>query len=160
MKQIKYPYIPIGKEIKYAPANNSFIIMAEECARKNSLDPAHKTGSVVVKNNLVLGMGANGSNYHLTNGCERKRRNIPTGQGYELCEGCSPKNHSEPRAIQNVLANGHDTAGADLYLYGHWWCCEPCWNSMIAGGIKNVFLLENSEKLFNINHPENILVKS
>ena|SRR3989344_3600909 len=149
MKEINYPYLPSGRAIKYVSADNPFMVMAEECARKNSLDSAHKTGSVVVKNGRILGRGANGSNYHSINGCERKKQNMPTGQGYELCEGCHPKNHSEPKAIKNALDSGHDTAGADLYLYGHWWCCEPCWNSIIENGIINVFLLEGSEKLFN-----------
>lgn len=45
----------------------------------------------------------------------------------------------------------------DLYLWGHWWFCEPCWNAMIEAGIRDVYLLENSEVLFNKAHPENII---
>jgi len=87
------------------------------------------------------------------------KRGIPTGQQYELCEGCHPKNHSEPRAIADAKKNGHDTKGADLYLWGHWWACETCWQTMIAAGIKNFYLMEGSEKLFNKSHPKNIIGK-
>jgi deoxycytidylate deaminase len=52
-------------------------------------------------------------------------------------------------AIKDVATNGLDCQGADLYLYGHWWCCESCWKAMIAAKIRNVYLLENSENLFN-----------
>ncbi len=154
---IKYPYLPAGREILYVPADNPFMREAKAYALEHSLDDAVKTGSVVVKGGVVIGRGANGSDYHKTHVCERVRLKMPTGQGYELCEGCHPKNHSEPRAIADARENGHDTAGADLYLYGHWWCCEPCWNAMTLGGIRRVFLMEDSHKLFNKGSQENIL---
>ena len=40
-------------------------------------------------------------------------------------------------------------SGADLYLFGHWWCCETCWNYMIKHKIKNVYLLNNAHNIFN-----------
>ena len=113
--------------------------------------------SVIVKNGEILGLGANGSTYHETHECERVKRNIPTGQGYELCEGCHPKNHGEGRAIKNAKDNGYDTKGADLYMWGHWWCCKPCWEAMINAGIQNVYLFEKSDILFNKKDPENII---
>lgn len=154
MEQIAYPYLPEGRFITYVPEDNPFIQEAKEYARVHSLDRKVPTGSVVVKDGVVIGRGANGSDYHKTHECERVKQNIPTGQGYELCEGCHPKNHSEPRAIVDAQANGHDTKGADLYLYGHWWACEPCWNAIIAGGIKDVYLMEGSERLYNREHPD------
>lgn len=154
---IKYPYLPEGRTIKYVPADNQFMQAAREFALEHSLDEAVKTGSVIVKDGTIIGHGANGSDYHKDHICERVRLKMPTGQGYDLCEGCHPKNHSEPRAIANAISQGYDTRGADLYLWGHWWACEPCWNAIITGGIADVYLLENSEKLFNKEHPENIL---
>ena len=130
---------------------------AKEYAKEHSLDKHVPTASVLVLNGEVIGLGANGSNHHEQHGCERVKQNIPTGQGYELCEGCHPKNHSEASAIKNAHDNGKQTEGADLYLWGHWWCCEPCWGAMIAAGIKNVYLAEASEKLFNKENPENII---
>ncbi len=154
---VAYPYMPNGRTILYVTAENPFIQEARTYALAHSLDDAVKTGSVVVKDGVIIGRGANGSDYHKTHVCERMKRNMPTGTGYELCEGCHPKNHSEPRAIADARTHGHDTKGADLYLWGHWWCCEPCWNAMIAGGIENIYLMEGSERLFNKASPDNIL---
>lgn len=146
---IQYPYLPEGKTISYVHADNRFMHAAEECARMYSLDPAHSTGTVLVKNEIIVGRGANGSTYHEEHGCERKRQNIPTGERYDLCEGCSPQNHSEQKAIADAKSRGVETRGADLYLWGHWWCCKPCWDAMIDAGIRGVYLLEGSEKVFN-----------
>lgn len=146
---IQYPYLPDGKTIAYVLADNPFMHAAEEYARAHSLDKEHPTGAVLVKDGIIVGYGANGSTYHEEHGCERKRQGIPTGERYDLCEGCHPKNHSEPKAIADARSRGEDTHGADLYLYGHWWCCKPCWDAMIAAGIKTLYLLEGSEKLFN-----------
>jgi deoxycytidylate deaminase len=158
-KTIKYPYIPEGRTTLYVPMLNEFITEAKEFGRIHSLDKTMPTSSVIVKDGKIIGRGANGSTYHQTHECERVKQKIPTGQGYELCEGCHPKNHSEPQAIKNARDLGNDTKGADLYLWGHWWCCEPCWNAMIEAGIKNVYLLEDSEILFNKENPDNVVGK-
>ena len=155
--KIEYPYLPEGKTILYAPENNYFIQEAKKFARENSLDSNSPTGSVVVKNNNIIGIGANGSDYHKIHECERVKNHIPTGQGYELCEGCHPKNHSENRAVKNVIEKGFDSKGADLYLWGHHWCCEPCWQAMISSGIKDVYLMEGSEILFDRTKEGNII---
>lgn len=158
-KVVAYPYMPKNGVIKYVAADDPFMVEAKEFARQHSLDKTMPNASLVVKDAKVIGRGANGSTYHDTHMCERVRLGIPTGQGYELCEGCHPKNHSEPKAIKNTRENGNDPSGADIYLWGHWWCCEPCWNSMQEAGIKTVFLLEDSEKLFNKDDPNNIVGK-
>jgi len=124
---------------------------------KGHVSPNPLVGCVIVKEGKIIGKGANGSDFHETHECERVKQNIPTGEGYELCEGCHPKNHSEPRAIQNAKDNGHETDGADLYLWGHWWCCEPCWNVIKAAGINQVYLAEGSHELFDKNHTNNII---
>ncbi|MFZ3015994.1 MAG: deaminase [Minisyncoccia bacterium] len=159
MKTITYPYLPDGRKILYVPATNKFIKKAKEYARKHSLDDVMPTGSVVVKNSEILGLGANGSNYHKNHECERIKKNIPTGQGYDLCEGCHPKNHSELKAIKDAMDKDFNPKGADLYLWGHWWCCEPCWDAIIKAGIKNVYLMNRSEILFNKENSDNIVGK-
>lgn len=156
-KNIKYPYLPEGRTILYVPFSNKYMAEAKEYARLYSLDKVIQTGSAIVKDGEIIGRGANGSSYHETHECERVKQKIPTGQGYELCEGCHPKNHSEPQAIKNAKDLGNDTNGADLYLWGHWWCCESCWNAMASAGIKNVYLLEDSEILYNKENPANIV---
>lgn len=155
--KVEYPYLPEGCEIKYVPVDNVFMMTAKEYAKHHSLDNTMPTASVIVFNNEVIGIGANGSDYHKTHPCERVRLGSKTGEGYELCEGCHPKNHSERKAIADSRGKGTLVSGADLYLWGHWWCCEPCWQEMLSAGIKNIYLMEGSEKLFNKNNPANIV---
>ena len=141
----------------FVSLDNPFMQMAKDYAKAHALDSVMPTASVIVKNGEVIGRGANGSDFHKTHECERVKQGIPTGQGYELCEGCHPKNHSEPRAIAQAISYKLKAEGSDLYLWGHWWCCEPCWNAIEAAGVKNVYLLEHSEVLFNKQHPDNIV---
>jgi deoxycytidylate deaminase len=155
--RIEYPYMPQEGQIRYVRGQNEFMQQAKENARKHSLDAVMPNASVLVKDGRIIGRGANGSTYHDTHECERIKRGIPTGEGYELCEGCHPKNHSEPKAIADALAQGHNPKDAEIYLWGHWWCCEPCWKAMLDNGVRVVHLLQDSQKLFNKNHPENIV---
>lgn len=130
--------------------------MARDFAEEHSLDPTMPNTSVIVKDERVIGIGANGSNYHQENGCERVRLNSPSGKDYDKCEGCSPKNHGEQQAIKNIV-DGQSLAGAEVYLWGHWWCCQSCWQAMLDQGINTVYLLDGSEKLFNKDDPENVV---
>lgn len=155
--KIEYPYLPEGRTIEYVPADNLFMKAARDYAKIHSLDTVMPGAAVIVKDDKIIGMGANGSDYHETHECDRVKLGCKSGEGYELCEGCHPKNHSEPSAIADAVQAGQDTAGADLYLWGHWWCCQPCWETMIDSGINHVYLLEGSEKLFNKEDPDNIV---
>ncbi len=141
--------MPEGKKIEYVPPDNPFMREAEAFARENSLDEAQPTGSVIVKDGQIIGRGANGSEFHLSNPCERVRLGIPTGERYDLCEGCHPKNHSEPKAIKSASLSGHDLQGADIYLWGHWWLCKPCWDAIEEADLAHVYLMEGSENIFN-----------
>jgi len=154
MTSIAYPYLPEGRSFIYVGEENPFMQEAKAYALTHSKDRAVKTGSVVVVDGTVVGRGANGSDFHENNECVRVAQNVPTGEGYELCEGCHPHNHSEVRAIASA-----DTpvAGAELYLWGHWWACKPCWDAIEESGITQVYLVEGSERLFNKTHPDNIL---
>lgn len=143
----EYPYLPEGREILYVPEDNEFMQAAKEYALSHSEDRPHPTGAVAVLNGEVFGRGGN---FHGPEGCERKKLGIPKGEGFELCEGCSYKNHGERQAVDDAKKNGKETQGADVYLWGHWWCCKPCWDAMIEAGIKNVYLLERSWELFDI----------
>ncbi len=147
----------MDRTIKYVPRDNTFLLQAKEYARAHSLVETMPGAAVVVKDGVIIGIGANTSTYHKKHGCERIRQGCGTGKGYELCEGCNPKHHSEQSAIKNAIKNGFHTEGADLYLWGYWWCCEMCWNVIIGAGIKDVYLMEKSEVLFHKEHPDNIL---
>lgn len=158
-KNIIYPYLPEGRKVFYVSLSNQYMTEAKEYAKKYRSNLAMPGAAVVVRNDEILGTGSIGNNLAHITGCVRVKLNMPTGQGYELCEGCNSKFHSEPSAIRDAKEKGGDVNGADLYLWGHWWCCEPCWNAMISAGIKNVYLLEDSEILFNKENPNNIVGK-
>lgn len=107
------------------------------------------TASVIVRGEDVMGEGINNPIHNSF--CPRTVFQCPSGEGYELCpRSCHSDNHSEKQAIKQAEKNGKETKGADLYLYGHWWCCKPCWDAMIKAGIKNVYLVEGAtEKFFS-----------
>src|SRR3989344_8373090 len=166
MESIVYPYIPDGRVILYVDESNPFMKMAKEVSKEESTDLFQSTGSVLVKRGEVISKGANQSaiknkkllKFHQEKFCVRKWLRVKTGTHYWLCPGCaSSSHHSEIRAIKDARKKGHDTSGADLYLWGHWWCCRPCWNAIIEGGINNVYLLLGSEELFNKSRANNIL---
>lgn len=137
-----------GLELFFTPEDDPLMLLAKQNSQTLSLDRNRPNGTVLVKEGIVIGNGANGSDYHTAHGCERVRQGIPTGQGYELCEGCHPRNHGEPKAIKDALDNHQDPGGADLYLWGHWWFCESCCRAMIEVGIKRVILLEGAQSIF------------
>lgn len=154
--EIKYPFIPKDETILYVDEQNQYMLAAKNYAREHSLDKNMPTGAVVVLDGKIIGRGANGSDYHDKFGCERVRRGIPTGEGYELCEGCHPRNHSEPKAIADA---DQTLDGSELYLWGHWWACEPCWKAIKKAGIKKVYLMQDSHRLYNKAHKDNIVGK-
>ncbi|MFZ1019549.1 MAG: deaminase [Minisyncoccia bacterium] len=167
-KDIKYPYLPAGKTILYVPESNPFIIEAKKTAFEQATDRRYIAGVVIVLDGKVIGRGALHSGIknkklielHQKGLCIRRMLKIKSGQKYWLCPGCAaPKNHSEPTAIRNAKKNGYNTNGADLYLWGHWWFCKDCWDAMISAGIKNVYLMADSENLFNLSSPKNIIGK-
>jgi len=156
---IEYPYMHEQGEILYVDENNFYMQFAKEFARQRSLDKVMPNCSVVVLNGEIVGAAANGSDFHENNPCERIALGSKTGEDYDKCEGCHPKNHGEPKAVADAqeFIGSERLEGAEVYLYGHYWCCEPCWQSMIDAGITKVNLLEGSEILFNKQHPDNII---
>lgn len=144
-KNITYPYLPEGRIIFYVGADNNYMQAAKKlwdiggCAKQ-------PTAAVVVKDNQIIGRGTNAGIRTL----ECARWGSPTGTNYGPCKDvCHQEGHAEAMAIKDAKKNGFNPQGADLYLYGHWWCCQGCWEAMISAGIKDVYLLEGSENLFN-----------
>ncbi|HEY9584174.1 MAG TPA: deaminase [Candidatus Paceibacterota bacterium] len=161
---INYPYLPEGREIKYVSADNIFMIEAKNSALRLSNERQHPTGAVIVAKGEIMARAGNKSalsnkkliELHKNGLCVRRILKIPTGKKYWLCPGCaSSKCHAEQLAVKDAKKKGLDIKGADLYLWGHWWCCKPCWDNMIEAGIKDVFLLSESEKIFNGAHGKN-----
>ncbi len=152
-----YPYLPEGREFKYISISDPFMAETQKVTLTQSTDQNHPTSALIVKDGKIIGTGANQSalknkkliDLHKNGLCVRRILKIPSGKKYWLCPGCSScRYHSETRAVLDAWKKGFDTKGADLYHYGHWWCCKPCWNSMIKAGIKDVYLVDNAEELF------------
>jgi len=152
-----YPYLPKGRKFLFVPEDNVFMQEAARARRELSTDHKIPTGSIVVVHGRIVGRAGNQAklrnrffmSLHEKGLCVRRILHIPTGRKYWICYGCaSSKNHSEPLAVSDALKKTPSIAGADLYLYGHWWCCKQCWDSMISTGIKNVYLVEGAKEKF------------
>ena len=72
-KIVQYPYLPKGKEIQYVPESNVFMQLAKAFARAQSLDAVMPGAAVVVKDGRVIGIGANGNDYHKTHHYPKKQ---------------------------------------------------------------------------------------
>jgi len=154
----KYPYLPEGRSFIYVSEEDPFMQEAKDAWENLSNDSAHPTGAVVVLDNKIIGKAGNTTPlgwfkpYYLAHKkgfCFRKILKIPSGQKYYLCPGCANHtNHPERKTIAMAQKVSPDLSQADLYLYGHWWCCKPCWGAMIEAGIRNVYLLDKSEELW------------
>lgn len=153
------PYLPAGREIFVVPANDVFMLEAMRIRNTESTDKRHATGAVVVKESIILGRAANQAGFkhpklvelHQRGWCIRMMLKVKSGTKYWLCPGCSThQDHAESGAVRDAIskAGAEAVKGADLYLYGHYWCCKPCWDNMIGGGIKNVYVAENAFELF------------
>jgi deoxycytidylate deaminase len=166
-KKIVYPYLPENGVIEHVPESNKFMILAKEEATLSNIHNL-PNGAVIVSHGEVIGKASNKaplSNSKLINlhqkYCIRHMLGLPTGKYYWVCPGCAPhSSHGEYRAVVNVQKkNLKNIDNPELYLWGHWWCCESCWNKMFEIGIKKVFVVENSEILFNPKEADNIIGK-
>jgi len=115
----------------------------EGCAKQT-------TGAVIVKDGKIVSVGTNAG--IKVSVCPRVLRGSKTGTDYHFCsEVCKQEGHAEKTACLNAKKKRIDVNGGDLYLWGHWWCCEPCWNAMIESGINNVYLEKDAHEKFNIS---------
>ena len=107
-----------------------------------------KYGAVIVKDDVVISTGYNGSPRGYENCCDigecpRIKRNMHQGEGYGMCRAI----HAEANALLNC--SREQTIGADLYLS----CVNPgnhsihrakpcplCARQIIQAGIHNVVL--------------------
>lgn len=158
LKKVSHPqpYIPEGREVYEVPESDQYM-SAAKAVWFTSTELSHPTGAVVVKEGKMIGAAPNRGgiqNYklaliHKTRFCIRRIFKIRSGTKYWMCPGCAKhKHHAEASSVRNAQRRVGDITGSDLYLYGHYWCCKPCWDAMIAAGIRNVFVVENAFNLF------------
>jgi 2'-deoxynucleoside 5'-phosphate N-hydrolase len=147
--KIKFPYMPKGRTIKYVPEKNKFMLAAKKMTEKSGC-AKQPTGAVLVKDGKIIGRGVNAAKK--IDVCPRVLKGSKTGEDYYLCKKyCLQEGHGEATAVKDAKKHGYETRGGDVYLYGHWWCCKNCWDSMIGAGIKNVYLLEKAYEKFDFS---------
>ena len=107
-----------------------------------------KYGAVIVKDDVVISTGYNGSPRGMENCCDigkctRIEKNMHQGEGYGICRAV----HAEANALLNC--SREQTIGADLYLAGIDPAtsdihaakpCPLCARMIIQAGIRNVYL--------------------
>lgn len=140
--------VPDGLTIKFVGMDNPYMQRALLQAVENRFEGMTVTSSVVVLGSEIVGRGINGDGFHQR---EKKclRAGGAVGQDYESCPGCHPDNHSERTALRQAQKNGADLRNAELYMYGHWWSCEPCMTAVRNAGITTLYVLADSRPLFD-----------
>lgn len=140
------PYLPENREILYIDENNKYM---QEAKKQSLLSGCakQKVGCVIVVDEKVVAHGANGDNgkHGIPTKCQREVLGCKTGEGYENCTQCQESGHAEAVAIREKKS---DIFGGDLYLFGHWWVCKPCWDRIIQSEIKNVYLCQKKYLFF------------
>ena len=144
-----YPYMPADRQIKYASHDHPAMRAAAVARDERSGDPSYPVGLAIVRDGEVLLTVGNGfdqgKQVHV---CPRIVLESPTGTGYELCNLHDSPGHAEAMAVKVAAEKGIDIMGADAYLYGHWWACEPCWNALISAGIRDLYVTDDAHERF------------
>lgn len=148
---INYPYLPEGRSFQYVSVDHPWMLEAAKARAQCAGDSLFPVGAVLVKDGQLLARAGNGFNRgaghrHI---CPRVVFECPSGTGYDLCSLHDAPGHAEPMVIEAAQKLGHESIGADMYLFGHWWCCEPCWDAMIQAGIQDVYVTDDAHERFN-----------
>ena len=99
------------------PDKDSYFLGIAEAVARRSTCIRRQYGAVIVKNDVIVSTGYNGSPRTAVNCCDagtcwREEHNIPHGERYEMCQAV----HAEMNAIIN--GNRADMYGVTLYLVG------------------------------------------
>lgn len=133
---------------------NTYLNVAEVFAYRSTCIK-RKYGAVIVKNDIVISTGYNGSPRGYENCCDngecpRIKLGMHQGEGYDICRAI----HAEQNALLNC--SREQTLGADLYLTSinpqdnsihSARPCPLCARFIVQAGIRNVILRtgENEE---------------
>ena len=106
----------MAEDYKRPEWDEYFLNIAEEVGKRSTC-LRRRYGAIIVKNNIIVSTGYNGSprgeiNCIDAKVCERERLHIPKGERYELCVAV----HAE----QNAIINGDPLKmqGATIYIVG------------------------------------------
>jgi len=150
----KYPYEP-PEGYKFVELQNPFMIEAMKAAKEayeSGFNKSAPIGLVLEKDGKILVKTVAGSDYHKLYGCERRKLGI-VNEEYEKCPGCSYKVHSEQKAVKIARENNIDIHGANAFLFGHFWYCDRCCETLRKNGVTNFYLLKDADILFDREKP-------
>lgn len=154
-----YSFVPEGHPVMQA---------AKKAASTHSLTPNYPIGIVAAIDDKVICAAGNGNGYHEANrekeghinGCRRMfisqervkngGEKIKPGQEFDLCPGCHTDFHAEANLKRKAEELGIDLKGADIHMYGHYWCCGECWDKMKKAEVGRVFLPDTYQKFENL----------
>jgi tRNA(Arg) A34 adenosine deaminase TadA len=154
--------VPAGLEIKFVDMENpfmqkAFLHMVAHAEKQKTLGIRPVT-SVIKANDGALIYGVVGElededdvTWHEKEGrCARYQAGSATANSdYDSCPGCRHDRHSERAATRKALRDKADIVGAELYMYGQWWACEPCMTAVRDAGIATLYVLADSRPLFD-----------
>jgi len=122
--------------------NYKFMQLAKKTAKKSGC-LKKQIGAVLVLNGQVIGVGHNDARPREPY-CPREDMPAGTGRGYFYCKThCGQSHHSETAALYNRTVK--ECAGAEIYIYGHYVCCEGCIEAMVTHGIETVYIQDDTE---------------
>ena len=148
---LTYPYLPPDRQFKFVPMTHPHMIAAEQARRECSGDSLWPIGVVLVRDGQILARAGNGFNRgsstkHI---CPRVVLDVLSGTRYDLCSLHDAPGHAEPMLIAAAKKEHIDPTGCDVYMFGHWWCCEPCWKILIDAGVRDVYMVEDAHERFS-----------
>jgi dCMP deaminase len=106
---------------------NYYLDIAQTVAERSTC-MRKKYGAIIVKNDVIISTGYNGSprgrkNCNELQFCMREKLQIPSGERYELCRAV----HAEANAI--IAAPRDQMLGATLYMS----CVDPSNSTLVSG---------------------------
>lgn len=134
------------------PGKEEYYLDMAQVASTRATCLRRRFGAVIVKDDVIISTGYNGSSRHRKNCsdlkfCLRQKLNVPPGQRYELCRSV----HAEANAIMN--ADPESRKDATMYLVGieisngayvDADCCSMCKRMVLNSGIKRVVFMNKN----------------
>ncbi len=134
------------KHYEYVDASHPFMQEAYKEACKSGCG-SRQIGAVIVNKKTIIARGHNGRD-RVPSSCPRVIQNLPSGIGYNLCQECVEENHAEADALRNARLMEVDTENGEMYIFGHWWGCEPCLEKVRNAGITKIYLVKEAAEMF------------
>lgn len=136
---------------------NYYLDIAETVAERSTC-LRKKYGAIIVKNDIIVATGYNGSprgrkNCSDLQFCMREKLGIPRGERYELCRSV----HAEANAI--ISASAEESRGATIYMA----CVNPSDGSLVSGTsscamCKRMIINAGIERVIVRNDKENFTI--